>query len=151
MVIVDIWTFVTIKLIGGVFKLAWFLLKTAWWLVVLLITSVAFADMINSWPGSLRVVEAAIDADHAGSAYVADTSNYATLPAGRARSPRTRAVNKQGESHEKAHRRCTHRGWCDSSHDHGSASSSSSSDVTTDALRLWQQGPIRRGDRYRGQ
>lgn len=41
MIIVDIWTFITIKLIGGILKLAWFLVKTTWWLVVLLITSVA--------------------------------------------------------------------------------------------------------------
>jgi hypothetical protein len=39
--IVDIWTFITVKLIWGILRLAWFLTRTVFWLVVLLIASVA--------------------------------------------------------------------------------------------------------------
>lgn len=37
--IMDIWTFITVKLIWGMFKLAWFLVTTLWWLLVLAIAS----------------------------------------------------------------------------------------------------------------
>jgi hypothetical protein len=40
-IIGDIWTIITVKLIGGVFKLAWFLIKTIWWLAILLIASIS--------------------------------------------------------------------------------------------------------------
>jgi hypothetical protein len=52
-IIVDIWTFITIKLIGGMFKLAWSLVKTAWWLVVLLITSVALMVRSHDQPDQI--------------------------------------------------------------------------------------------------
>jgi hypothetical protein len=40
-IIGDIWTIITVKLIGGIFRLLWFLTKTLWWLGILLVTSVA--------------------------------------------------------------------------------------------------------------
>ena len=46
----DIWTFITVKLIWGTLKLAWFLTQTALWLVVLLITSVVLMVRKRSWP-----------------------------------------------------------------------------------------------------
>ncbi len=52
--IVDIWTFITIKLIWGTLKLAWFLTQTAFWLVVLLITSIVLMVRKRSWPGGIR-------------------------------------------------------------------------------------------------
>lgn len=52
-IIGDIWTILTVKLIGGTFKLAWFIIKTAWWLVVLLIASVALMLRRRSQPDQL--------------------------------------------------------------------------------------------------
>lgn len=40
-IIGDIWTIITVKLIGGVFKLAWFLTRTAFYLTLFLILSAA--------------------------------------------------------------------------------------------------------------
>jgi hypothetical protein len=51
--IMDIWTFITVKLIWGTLKLAWFLAQTALWLIVLLITSVAL--MVRKRGGPDRI------------------------------------------------------------------------------------------------
>jgi len=48
--IMDIWTFITVKLIWGTLKLAWFLFQTVGWLVVLLITSIVLMVRTRSWP-----------------------------------------------------------------------------------------------------
>ena len=53
MIVVDIWTFVTIKVIGGVFRLTWFLVKGTWWLLVLLITSVSLMVRTRHQPGEI--------------------------------------------------------------------------------------------------
>lgn len=47
--IMDIWTFITVKVIWGTLKLAWFLTQTAVWLVVLLITSAMLMVRKRSW------------------------------------------------------------------------------------------------------
>lgn len=49
-IFMDIWTFITVKLIWGALRLAWFLTQTALWLVVLLITGVALMVRKRSWP-----------------------------------------------------------------------------------------------------
>jgi hypothetical protein len=48
--IMDIWTFITVKLIWGTLKLAWFLTQTVLWLVVLLTTSVVLMVRRRGWP-----------------------------------------------------------------------------------------------------
>jgi hypothetical protein len=51
--IMDIWTFITVKLIWGTLKLAWFLTQTVLWLAVLLITSAVLMVRKRNWPDRL--------------------------------------------------------------------------------------------------
>jgi len=54
--LVDIRTFVVIRLIGGILHFAWLMLKMTWWLIVLAVTSTAL--MVRSRQPAARILDA---------------------------------------------------------------------------------------------